>query len=64
MSMIVGLRPFLRAAFARSEASFSEFPDSLAKTMVSGSAGRAGAAGCALPDTDSTPAKKPASQAR
>src|SRR5664280_1150549 len=32
--------------------------------MLIGSAGRAGAEGCAAPDADSTPARKPASQAR
>ena len=65
MSMTFGLRPFLRAALAMSPASFSEFPDSLAYTMVNGSAGRAGAAGCACwPVADSTPARKPASHAR
>jgi hypothetical protein len=68
MSMMVGLRPLLRADLARSPASFSEFPDSLAYTMVKGSAGRAGAAGCnaacAPPVEASRPAKNPASQAR
>src|SRR5262249_18071307 len=64
MSMMVGLRPFLRAAFAISPASFSEFPDSLAKTIVSGSAGAGGAAGCGTATDASRPAKKPASHAR
>ena len=68
MSMTVGLRPFLRADLAMSPASFSEFPDSLAYTMVNGSAGRAGAAGCTThappPAEASRPARNPASQAR
>ena len=64
MSTMVGLRPFLRAALAISPASRSELPDSLANTMVSGSAGSGGAAGCGAADDASTPARKPASQAR
>jgi hypothetical protein len=45
MSMIEGLKPCLRAALAMSVASFSLLPDSLANTMLSGSAGRVAAAG-------------------
>ena len=62
---MVGFRPFLRAALAISPASRSELPDSLAKTMVSGSAGtRAARPAAAPPTTASTPARNPASQAR
>jgi len=47
MSIRFGFKPFLRAALAKSLASFSQLPDSLAYRIVSGSAGRAGAAGWA-----------------
>src|SRR5215472_11409784 len=67
MSTTEGLKPRLRASLAVWAARRSLLPDSLAYTMVIGSAVRGGAAGSGLgwaATCASRPARKPASQAR